>query len=152
MRAYYDGSWTPKSSAIPQAEQILAWGIVFDDGEITEISGARTARGSEVTGSHEVVAFIECALYCVSHNIAPEDVSFTTDDELTAYGSKATVANGYSCTSHGAALEAILLKLVKIKMYDAETVASVASVRIVPRALDVPQGPWSSHDAAEPAL
>lgn len=125
MRAYYDGSWRPKDVNASHAEQLFSWGIVFDDGEITELHGSRSSHGDLVVGCHEVIAFIETALYCSSHGITPENVSFTTDDEVTAYGSKATVSNGYSCTSMNVALESILDRLVRVKMYDAGTISSV---------------------------
>ena len=131
MRAYFDGSFVPfnlKTNKRKQdgADAIVAWGLVFDDGEtITEIHGSRKFKGRLVAGTHEIQAFIECALYCISHNIAPEDVSFTTDDELTVYGSQATVENGYACTSHSVVLEEMLVRLVELSAYNQATIDSV---------------------------
>lgn len=132
MRAYYDGSWVPfdpqtgKPQQIGSSASVFSWGLVFDDGDtVTEINGARKVNHPGLNGTHEVQAFVECALYCLSHNIPPEDVSFTTDDEITSYGSKATVANGYSNTSYSLVLNEMLDRLVSRHAYDQVTIDSV---------------------------
>lgn len=131
MRAYFDGSWVPYNPSTGKVAQnaggaVMSWGLVFDDGEtVTEVNGARQFKHPGLNGTHEIQAFVECALYCVSHNIKPEDVSFTTDDEVTVYGRLATVANGYANTSHSVVLEGMLNRLVTQKVYSQETIDSV---------------------------
>lgn len=131
MRAYFDGSWVPVNPSTGKVAQnaggaLFSWGLVFDGGDVvTELNGVRTVKHPGLNGTHEIQAFVECALYCVSHNIAPEDVSFTTDDEITVYGSKATVANGYAVTSHSIVLEEMLVRLVKHNVYDQTTIESI---------------------------
>lgn len=118
MNVYYDGSYTMKDAqgnAFPRNARYFAWGIVIDDkGEITELSGSRETVGTTLgAGSHETVAFIESALYLLSHGVSVDDVNFTTDDEITAYPSRR------------APLDAQMATLVKMGFYTQAVVDSV---------------------------
>lgn len=135
MNAYYDGSYLYKGNdgnALKKGYAYFSWAFVIVDGDQqTEVHGARTAKLSQCNGTHELIAFIETALYLSSHDVPVQSVNFITDDELTAYGSKATVANGYACTSMHVELLRQLELLVTNKFYDQETID-----RIMPYLLD----------------
>lgn len=128
MRVYYDGSFANKISKNNQCgTYYVAWGIVIDhQGELTEIRGSRTVNTKDMSGCHEVVAFIEAALYLLSHQIPPDEICFITDDSLTAIGSQATVANGWCSTGLNVSLENCLRKVAgRCGFYTKDVVNSV---------------------------
>ena len=127
MNVYFDGSYTLKDSEQRILKNaVFGWGFVISGyDEHVEVHGARVVKPGICSGAHEVIAFIEAVLYLSSHGIRVQDVNFITDDELTAYGSKATVANGYACTSMHEALQSCLQSLVRNKLYTEEVLEVV---------------------------
>ncbi len=87
MQLHIDGSSVrAKSGARRWA---LGWALVVSHGEFeAEVEGA-TQVPQELNGYHEMVAFVEAALYASARGVEPENLVVYTDDENIGY------ANGY---------------------------------------------------------
>lgn len=131
MNVYFDGSWVPVSSETKTIVEggdaaVFAWGLVFDHPSgLVESSGIRFVEHTKLNGTHEVQAFIECALYCLSHNIAPSEITFVTDDEVTVYGTQSTPENGCFFNAYSDVLNEMLTRLVQYDVYNEKTIESV---------------------------
>jgi ribonuclease HI len=71
------------------------------------------------------VAFIEAALYCLSHGYSPEDVNFITDDEMTAYGPQSNPKYGHAQCGLWFALQQRIEVLIKHGMYTQDVIDSI---------------------------
>lgn len=131
MNVYIDGAYFDRAPGTPQKLnkhlRYIAWGIVIEGADIqTEISGAHRVVSYDLNGCHEIVAFIEAALYLSSHGYRPEQISFISDDETVCYGSGGkTRANGYEMESHHLALQNWLVRVVKKGLYTQAAVDAV---------------------------
>lgn len=129
MNAYIDGAGffrnAPGSKKKPEACYV-SWGVVFEGADVhAELSGAH-AISSHLKGCHEVVAFVEAALYLSSHGYAPGQISFISDDETVCYGSGGkTRANGYEQESQYLRLQAWLAELVSSQLYTKEAIDTI---------------------------
>jgi ribonuclease HI len=123
MNVYLDGGCTMKNPVTRDRLKslVFGWGIVIQDGEEqTELFGSRSVNRDVRGLNHELIAFVEAALYLSSHGFQPEDVNFVTDDQLVVYGSQLGPWNGIGYAGFYNALVEALEALEVAKLYKPE--------------------------------
>lgn len=107
---------------------IISWGLVLDFGHespLTEIKGLQShSRNMQLTGCHEIVAFIECALYLMSRGMQPSNVNFIVDDEVTAYAGQGHPNRGHAFNSYHDTFFKLADRLIRNKVYTKAVVES----------------------------
>lgn len=64
----------------------IGWGMIVQNGSITEIIGSINVLNKSQFHRHETFAFVEAILYAHKQKVSPKDVSFYTDDMATVNG------------------------------------------------------------------
>lgn len=94
---YIDGSDIPLDKK--KGRRALGWGLIaLHDGLHIERAGCYHAN-AELTGFHELVAFVEGMQYAKQAGFQPDDIAIYTDDETVAYAHLAMHPENYRATA-----------------------------------------------------
>ena len=77
---YMDGG-SQKADGPFKHRFVLSWGLIVHHQDTTvELHGAKDQVHQEYSGSHEHIAFVEALRHAMTHDIAPDELAFVTDD------------------------------------------------------------------------